>query len=122
MIRRRAFAALALSHALALAPSVGQAAQTTSIERGAAIVQRNCSQCHAVGARGDSPNADAPPFRTLQERYDVENLQEALAEGILTGHPAMPEFRFNPREVSDIVDYLKSLNVARRVAMDSRAD
>jgi cytochrome c len=38
----------------------------------------------------------APPFRTLHERYPVEDLVEPLAEGIVTGHPTMPEFRFDP--------------------------
>jgi hypothetical protein len=32
----------------------------------------------------------APPFRTLHERYPVENLEEPLAEGIISGHPSMP--------------------------------
>lgn len=112
----RALAGLVLLHAVAAFPSIAAAAEPTSVDRGLALVQRNCSQCHAVGPRGDSPNPEAPPLRTLQERYDVDALGEALAEGILTGHPAMPEFRFNPREIGDIVDYLKSLNVARRVA------
>ena len=34
----------------------------------------------------------APPFRDLPKRYPVENLAEALAEGIVTGHPARPRF------------------------------
>lgn len=70
---------------------------------------RNCSQCHAVGKQGASPNKAAPPFRDLHLRYPVESLAEALAEGILTGHPAMPEFRFKPREVEDIINYLRSV-------------
>jgi cytochrome c len=51
----------------------------------------------------------APPFRTLHERYPVETLQEALAEGIVTGHPSMPEFRFEPDQINDFLVYLKSL-------------
>jgi hypothetical protein len=43
------------------------------------------------------------------ERYPVEDLQEPLAEGIITGHPAMPEFRFDPGQVGDIIAYLKSI-------------
>jgi cytochrome c len=39
----------------------------------------------------------------------VENLEEALAEGISTGHPTMPEFRFDPGQVSDFISFLKSL-------------
>ena len=51
----------------------------------------------------------APPFRTLHSRYPVESLEESLAEGIVTGHPAMPEFQFDPEQVGDVIAYLKSL-------------
>jgi hypothetical protein len=56
-----------------------------------------------------SPLAIAPPFRTLHKKYPVENLEEALAEGISTGHPTMPEFRFDPGQVNDFISFLKSL-------------
>jgi hypothetical protein len=39
----------------------------------------------------------------------VENLEEALAEGISTGHPTMPEFRFEPDQVNDFIKFLKTL-------------
>ena len=80
-----------------------------AIERGRAIVQRNCAVCHAVGTRGASPNHEAPLFRELHTRYPVEMLAEALAEGILTGHPAMPQFEFPPRQIDDIIAYLRSI-------------
>ena len=51
----------------------------------------------------------APPFRTLHERYPVEDLEESLSEGITTGHPSMPEFRFDPEQIGDIIAYLKTL-------------
>ena len=92
---------------------VGQAQASTreeaSIARGHAIVQRNCGVCHAVGERGTSPNPQAPLFRELHRRYEVDMLAEALAEGILTGHPAMPQFEFPPRQINDIIAYLKSI-------------
>ena len=72
-------------------------------------MQADCARCHAVGPTGDSPLKDAPPFRTLHTRYPVESLEESLAEGIITGHPAMPEFHFSPEQVGDIIAYLKSL-------------
>src|SRR5215204_79298 len=46
-----------------------------------------------VGRQGDSPMTKAPPFRDLHKQYPVENLQEALGEGIATGHATMPEFK-----------------------------
>ena len=44
------------------------------------------------GFPGRARSPKAPPFRALHERYPVENLSEALAEGIRTGHPEMPQF------------------------------
>lgn len=72
-------------------------------ENGEVLVRRHCGGCHAVGATGDSPEPAAPKFRELHKRYDPEVLGEALAEGILVGHPLMPEFRFAPRDVQSII-------------------
>jgi hypothetical protein len=36
-------------------------------------------------------------------------LEEALAEGITTGHPSMPEFKLDPAQISDFISFLKSL-------------
>ena len=76
---------------------------------GEALLTKNCGPCHAVGKSGDSPRKEAPPFRTLGQRYPVESLEEALGEGIITGHPDMPEFSFDADEVSAIIAYLKSI-------------
>jgi cytochrome c len=78
-------------------------------QRGVVLLREDCSRCHAVGKVGASPLKIAPPFRTLHEHYPVEDLEEPLAEGIITGHPTMPEFRFDPGQVGDIIAYLKSL-------------
>ena len=83
--------------------------QATDERKGRTIVQMNCATCHAIGRQGDSPMAKAPPFRDLHKRYPVENLQEALGEGIATGHATMPEFKFEPKQVDEIIDYLKTL-------------
>jgi hypothetical protein len=56
-----------------------------------------------------SPLPKAPPFRTLHERYPVENLEKSLAEGINTAHPAMPEFALDEKQIRDPITYLKSL-------------
>ncbi len=39
----------------------------------------------------------------------VEDLAEALAEGLTTGHPGKPAFRFGAQDVEPVIDYLKSL-------------
>jgi cytochrome c len=98
--------ALVVSHVL-LTPA--EAAWDGRVQRGQTFVQTNCAGCHAVGRIGTSPLPEAPPFRELHTRYPVENLGEALAEGITTGHPSMPEFRLDPGQITDLVTYLKSL-------------
>ena len=76
---------------------------------GREIAEQNCARCQAVGHTGASPLREAPPFRTLHDHYPVESLSEALAEGILTGHPAMPKFVLTPEQITAFVGYLKSL-------------
>jgi len=85
------------------------AALTPAEQRGFVFVQTNCANCHAIGRFGASPLAIAPPFRVLHENYPVENLAEALAEGIVVGHPSMPQFQLDPGQIDDVIAYLKSL-------------
>ena len=84
-------------------------AQDSVVQRGRTFAQANCARCHAVGPAGESPLPKAPPFRVIHQRYPVENLAEALAEGIRTAHPAMPEFELDQRQIGDLIAYLKSL-------------
>lgn len=79
------------------------------IADGRALVLTYCADCHAIDPSGDSPFAEAPPFRTLGERYDVSLLEEALVEGLVSAHEAMPEFEFDPDQASAIIAYLESL-------------
>lgn len=89
---------------------VGAAAQEDPrIHRGRQFAEVNCSMCHAVGRFGDSPLAIAPPFRSLVLRYPPEDLEEALAEGVVTGHPTMPEFQLDAAQIADFIAYLKTL-------------
>ncbi len=89
--------------------SAAAIAQGPEAERGHRLVQETCGMCHAVEAFGDSPLPIAPRFRDLNERYDVGTLEEALVEGIITGHPTMPEFAFEPIDAAAIIEYLKTL-------------
>lgn len=83
------------------------------IERGRMIAQNNCASCHAIGTEGRSKHPDAKPFRDLSENYPVRNLEEALAEGIVAGHPDMPVFQFDPNSINDLLDYLESIQTLR---------
>lgn len=84
-------------------------ADVQSIRRGKAFAQANCSYCHSIDRSTRSPRRAAPPFRTLHKQYPVETLEDALAEGMSTGHPRMPEFRLDSGQVADFIGFLKSL-------------
>jgi len=95
--------------ATAAVTTFGQSAAAQDLKRGEALLARNCASCHAVGRTGDSPQKLAPTFRSLGQRYPIESLEEALGEGIMSGHPDMPEFSFNAADVGAIVAYLNSI-------------
>ncbi len=87
----------------------GSQDQAASVARGAKLVQEKCARCHATGSTDKSPNAKAPPFRDVGKRYPPEHLAEALAEGITTRAVEMPEFKFAPKDVDAIIDYLDAM-------------
>jgi cytochrome c len=89
--------------------TLGPPAEAANVEQGRRIALLYCARCHAIDKVSPSPLTIAPPFRTLHERYPVETLEEALAEGIVTGHPTMPEFRFDADQVGDFLSFLKTL-------------
>ena len=95
--------ALTLSGSPAYSQSYGDAV------KGKAFVQSNCARCHAVGKNDDSHMPEAPAFRTLHNRYPIDSLAEAFAEGIVTGHPAMPQFELSIDTINDMLAYMKSL-------------
>jgi cytochrome c len=100
---------------VALFANIAAAAQDSgAIEQlGRALVSANCSRCHAIDPTGSSPHPEAPPFRTLERRYPIDSLAEALGEGLATGHPDMPEFVFEVGDVGAILAYLKSIQDSR---------
>jgi cytochrome c len=103
--------ALIIAVAAASLPQIANSEEALSppAQRGLVFVRTHCAKCHSVDRVGPSPLSVAPPFRRLHERYPVESLQESLAEGIVTGHPSMPEFQLDPGQVGDVIAYLKSL-------------
>jgi mono/diheme cytochrome c family protein len=111
---KRATVRLLFCSAFALASLSGLAAADTDaqlqIKAGHEIAERFCARCHAIGPEGSSPHKSAPPFRAIVAKGNVQNLEEALGEGIIVGHPDMPQFQFKPQDVGALVAYLKSLS------------
>ncbi len=91
------------------APSKTAGDSADAAMTGQAMAEAYCSQCHAVGREDRSLHEDAPPFRTLSERFPIRDLEEALAEGIVVGHPDMPVFVFQPNEIDALLDYLETI-------------
>lgn len=103
-------AALAIPFALVATSDAAEAVGARgNPQLGFILAKEHCSRCHAIDKFGDSPLTIAPPFRDLHLRYPVEDLAESLGEGIRTGHPTMPEFRFDPDQIENFIAYLKTL-------------
>jgi mono/diheme cytochrome c family protein len=98
-----------LFHALIILASFATETFAASVERGRNLARTYCAGCHSTDKVTNSPLAIAPPFRTLHKKYAVETLEEPLAEGIVTGHPTMPEFSFASDQIGDFIAFLKSL-------------
>ncbi|WEX11836.1 cytochrome c [Chelativorans sp. AA-79] len=102
----RLITATALLLASLARPALAEDAQ---IARGRALVEANCSRCHAVSRDDASMHPEAPAFRTLWKRYPIDALEEAFAEGIYVGHPDMPEFIADPDQIAAIIAYIESI-------------
>jgi mono/diheme cytochrome c family protein len=89
--------------------TIGPAAAAGDIKLGETLLTRDCGRCHAVGRTGASLDKGAPEFRTLGKRYPIESLEEALGEGMMSGHPDMPELKYDAGDVGGIIAYLKSI-------------
>lgn len=100
MLTLLAFSVIMVTQTLAASPAE---------QRGKTFALANCARCHSIDKVTESPLKIAPPFRTLHLRYPIETLAEALAEGIVTGHPTMPQFQLDPDQIHDLLSYLKSL-------------
>ena len=108
---------------LVLAPFISRnsvaLAEEGDPEKGLALALERCGGCHAVTPGTESPVAEAPKFETLGQRWPVEYLEEALAEGIMVGHEdyQMPVFQFTTEEIADLIAYLKSIQTGPQATM-----
>ena len=97
------------TYIMGLSRTGGAKAGGNPITIGHELLSKNCARCQAIDMTSNSPLAKAPPFREVVKRYDPNYLEEALAEGIVTGHNEMPEFGFEAEQVAAIVAYLATL-------------
>ncbi|MBB4003563.1 MAG: cytochrome c [Aurantimonas endophytica] len=102
-------ALLALAFTAGVAEAQVVDSTTDPVERGRILVVANCSGCHEVGLDGDSPNPQAPPFRTLSERFPIDALEETFIGTIDTGHPGMPVFKASQDQIDDVIAYIAAV-------------
>ena len=95
--------------AFVMSLGTGSKAASDPATQGFNLLRANCARCHAIDEASLSPEPKAPPFRVIFTKYQPEALEEALAEGIVTGHEQMPVFAFEPEEATAIIAYLDTL-------------
>ena len=79
------------------------------MQRGQSLAEAMCAGCHAIGSAGPSPHVGAPPFRRFGNLIDLDAFMERLREGLMTGHPDMPAFRFTREDARALVAYLRTV-------------
>ena len=68
-----------------------------------------CAQCHAIDKSGSSPHSAAPTFREISRRVDLDRFANRLRDGLISGHPDMPTFRFTREDARALIAYLRSI-------------
>jgi mono/diheme cytochrome c family protein len=94
---------------LLIAASAPTYATESLIKKGRTLVQANCLRCHNIEKAGESPFSPAPPFRVISKMYKPSDIEEALVEGIVVGHPAMPEFELTGAQAAAVAAFIESL-------------
>jgi cytochrome c len=104
-------AALAITPALFVAAaSVANEPEVGALERdGLALAERMCAQCHAIGKSGTSAHTGAPAFRQIDRRVNLDTFARQLREGLSSGHPDMPTFRFSREDARALTAYLRAI-------------
>jgi cytochrome c len=60
-------------------------------------------------AKSEQARMHAPAFRDLGNRVDLDDFTQQLREGLTSGHPDMPTFRFTREDARALTAYLRSI-------------
>ena len=95
---------------LGLSAARSEEGAPSPLERqGHALAERMCAQCHAIDKSGSSPHSAAPTFREISRRVDLDRFANRLRDGLISGHPDMPTFRFTREDARALIAYLRSI-------------
>jgi mono/diheme cytochrome c family protein len=92
--------------ALSVAISYVHAQAVGDSQKGLALAQQVCSECHAI-RRGRSPNSQAPTFLELATAPGMTTA--ALSVALTTPHAGMPMFQLTAEQREDVIAYILSL-------------
>jgi mono/diheme cytochrome c family protein len=102
---RRIFFAAVLPIAVV---STANAQEPGSIQKGAALAQSVCAQCHGVrNGQMRSPNPMAPSFSNLANWPGMTDM--ALRAWLQSSHRSMPSIVLDNNETNDVIAYILSL-------------
>ena len=77
-------------------------------QKGLALAQQVCSECHAIRTgQVRSPNSTAPTFLELATAPGITIA--ALSVALTTPHAGMPMFRLTAEQREDVIAYILSL-------------
>lgn len=95
--------------AITLPALAGPAIAAERVERGHGLLEQHCGACHAIEKTGRSPHREAPPFRVISRRYDIDTIVDKLRDGLVSYHRDMPDFRFSREDARAAGAYLRSI-------------
>jgi mono/diheme cytochrome c family protein len=85
-----------------------RAQEISDSQRGLALAQQLCSECHAIqGGQARSPNSQAPTFSQLATAPGMTIA--ALTVALTTPHAGMPMLRLTAEQREDVIAYILSL-------------
>jgi len=80
-----------------------------AVDRGWAVAEHRCIECHAVRPGRASADGDAPPFTVLRLRYNEISLARRIAAVTHGEHAGMPHTVLSDADRRDLVQYIESL-------------
>jgi mono/diheme cytochrome c family protein len=99
-------------------PAATAAASPESITNGAALYKRHCVMCHGAAGLGDGPAAKSlkgklPSLadKAVMAKHTDAHIHEAITTGKKTEIGNMPALgkKLKPEEITDIVNYVRTL-------------
>ena len=90
----------------ALAVALPALAHAGDAERGQALAERWCTECHVVGP--NQPGGDAGPAFTSLMKNDARS-EFDIRRWLFQPHPPMPDFNLTAPEIDDLMAYINSV-------------